>query len=246
MNLIILTENDLVEKNKYALKDIRFDHITNILKLSAGDEIEVGILNGPAGIAQIESIGKNQIILKTIKLQTRLEIKPEKTLICALPRPQTVKKVLITSAMMGIKNIHFIRANRVEKSYYHSPLLEPGNIKPYLLEGLSQGKNTQLPTVTIHKRFRPFFEDYFPGVSDDKTIKLLPDIENKDFLNSIDLSNINSIAIAIGPEGGWVPFETELMIEAGFRPYRLSQSVLRVEHALTAALAQIELNINSD
>ncbi|MCP4704218.1 MAG: 16S rRNA (uracil(1498)-N(3))-methyltransferase [candidate division Zixibacteria bacterium] len=236
----------MVEKNKYALKDIRFEHIINILKLSIGDEIEIGILNGSTGIAQIDSISSEQLTIKSKYLQPQIEIKPEKTLICALPRPQTVKKVLITSAMMGIKNIHFIRANRVEKSYYHSPLLEPGNIKPYLLEGLSQGKNTQLPTVTIHKRFKPFFEDYFPSVCDDKTIKLLPDIETDCFLNSFYSCGNNPLALVIGPEGGWVPFEIDLMKETGFRPYRLSQSVLRVEHALTAALAQIELIVNTN
>lgn len=245
MNLIILTDNDLTGEDEYLLKDNRCEHILNILKLSSGDEIEVGILNGPAGIARIESADNNQIIIKPKNLKPLPDITPEKILICALPRPQTIKKVLITSAMMGIKDIHFIRANRVEKSYYHSPLLEPENITPYLLEGLSQGKQTQLPSVTIHKRFKPFFEDYFPSVSSDKMIKLLPDIDSKNYLNNLYSVKNNSIAIAIGPEGGWVPFETDLIVETGFKPFKLSQSVLRVEHALVAALAQIELIINS-
>ncbi len=245
MNLIILTDNDLIGENEYRLEDNRAEHILNILKLSSGDEIEIGILNGPAGIARIESIDNNHIVVKPTNLKPLPKIAPEKTLICALPRPQTVKKVLLTSAMMGIKDIHFIRANRVEKSYYHSPLLEPENMIPYLLEGLSQGKHTQLPTVTIHKRFKPFFEDYFPTISDEKTMKLLPDIETDRFLNNLYSGGNNPIAIAIGPEGGWVPFETDLMLELDFKPFKLSRSILRVEHALTATLAQIELIYNN-
>lgn len=246
MNLIILTDNDLIGENEYQLKDNRSEHILNILKLSSGDEIEIGILDGPAGIARIESINNKQIIIKTTNLKLLPKITPEKILICALPRPQTIKKVLITSAMMGIKDIHFIRANRVEKSYYHSPLLEPENMTPYLFEGLSQGKQTQLPTVTIHKRFKLFFEDYFQSLSENNMIKLLPDIETNRFLNNLYSGGNNPIAIAIGPEGGWVPFETDLMLELDFKPFKLSRSILRVEHALTATLAQIELIYNTE
>jgi len=241
MNLIILTDNDLTGENKYLLKDNRAEHILKILKLSSGDEIEIGILNGPAGIGKILSADNNQIIIEPQHLKQLPDTIPKIILICALPRPQTVKKVLITSAMIGIREVHFIRANRVEKSYYHSPLLESDNIIPYLIEGLSQGKRTDIPSVKIHNRFKPFFEDYFPTISNKNMIKLLPDIETNSFLNKIYQGKNNPIALAIGPEGGWVPFETDFMKEAGFKSFKLSQSILRVEHALTAALAQIEL-----
>ena len=37
------------------------------------------------------------------------------------------------------------------------------------------------------------------------------------------------VALAIGPEGGWVPFEIELLASRGFRPVSLGPRVLRVE-----------------
>ena len=46
---------------------------------------------------------------------------------------------------------------------------------------------------------------------------------------------------AVGPEGGWVPFELNLMQSLGFNPFTLGRWTLRVEHAVTAALSQIEL-----
>lgn len=241
MNLILLTNEDIIEGNRYRLKDNRAEHIINILKSSNGDRIEVGLVNGPVGVGTIENIGKTEILLSIDNLKPLEEIKPDITLICALPRPQTVKKILLISGMTGVRDIHFIRANRVEKSFYHSPLLDEENLRPYLLEGLSQGKHTRLPEVTIHKRFKPFFEDIFPGLSDENMIKLLPDMSAENFLNAEYIGENNPLAIAIGPEGGWVPFEIELMQKFGFKPVKLSQSVLRVEHALSAVLAQIEL-----
>ena len=38
--------------------------------------------------------------------------------------------------------------------------------------------------------------------------------------------------VAIGPEGGWVPFEVELLEAHGFRPFSLGPRILRVETAV--------------
>ena len=47
--------------------------------------------------------------------------------------------------------------------------------------------------------------------------------------------------MAIGPEGGWNEFEISLMEDKGFIKYKLSENILRVENAITAALSQIEM-----
>ncbi|NIP44236.1 MAG: RNA methyltransferase, partial [candidate division Zixibacteria bacterium] len=49
------------------------------------------------------------------------------------------------------------------------------------------------------------------------------------------------ILLAIGPEGGWVPFEIEMMQNHGFQKCTLGRWILRVEHAVTASLSQIEM-----
>ncbi len=56
---------------------------------------------------------------------------------------------------------------------------------------------------------------------------------------------VRNILLAIGPEGGWNNFEVNLMQEKGFTKFKLSESILRVENALTATLAQIELLTNN-
>jgi RsmE family RNA methyltransferase len=49
------------------------------------------------------------------------------------------------------------------------------------------------------------------------------------------------LLFAIGPEGGWVLFEIELMEGLGFKRFSLGRWTLRVEHAVTAVLSQLEL-----
>jgi len=244
MNIIILTEKDQIEKNTYKISDDRLLHIRNILKSEANDIIEIGLLNGPIGTAEIIVIDKAQVKLKIIKLNETKNSEPQIDIICALPRPQSLKKVLTTIATMGVQNLFLIRSEKVEKSYFHSRLLEKENYTKYLIEGLSQGKRTQMPNISIHKRFKQFFDDNFPA-EDNKPIKLLAHTNDDVYLNRLKVEKNQHYAIAIGPEGGWNDFEIEFMVKNGFREFKLSQNILRVETAVTAALAQLEL-INAE
>ncbi len=246
MNLIILTEADRIDADRFCVSDHRAEHIRSILKARVGESVEVGLIDGPTGRASIEAIDGSSITLRASEVVDPGYPLPEIDLICALPRPQTLKKVLFTSAMMGVRRLDLIRGRRVERSYYHSPLLQPENFRPYLVEGLSQGKLTRLPEVQVHPRFRPFFEDVLPArdkAVDGLVRKLLPHPEATSSMAGAVSMNppAAAIQIAIGPEGGWVDFELELMQQQGFSPILLSRWVLRVEHAVTAALAQIEL-----
>lgn len=244
MNIILLFEKDLVENNIYRISDNRFFHIVDILQLTEKDSLEVGILNGPIGKARVVTIKKDYADLEIIELEEKKTGKYELDLICALPRPQTLKKILPTVATYGVRKVHLIKANRVEKSYFQSPLTGPEKQFPYLIEGLSQGKLTRIPEVVVHNKFRPFFENYLPESEKTENVAPLKVAAHPGTVNTFyDLVNddVKRMVIAIGPEGGWVPFELELMEKQGFQFVNISNSILRVETAVTASLAQIEL-----
>lgn len=244
MNLIILSDRDRVGNQTYRLTFHRAEHIRSVLRAVEGDLVQVGVLNGPAGVARIERITDYDILLSCEELHAVPAPVPTVDLICALPRPQTLKKILFTSAMMGVRRLHLIRANRVEKSYFHSPLLEHDHYLPHLIEGLSQGRLTRLPEIAIHDRFKLFYEEILPNLEHREatpSVRLLPDLDSALTLRAFYRGDAPRLIIAIGPEGGWVPFEVEVMTSLGFKRFRLGRFTLRVEHAVTAALSQIEL-----
>jgi 16S rRNA (uracil1498-N3)-methyltransferase len=243
MNLIIISESD-IEKDLVHLTDARATHIKEILRSEVGDIIEIGIVNGPRGKAEIIKITDNEVVLKSDELKEYPPPQPTIDLICALPRPQTLKKVLIISATMGVRHLYLIRANRVEKSYFHSPLLQPENYTPFLIEGLSQGKHTRLPEVSIHDRFKVFFDEVLPQFINKSSVKptlLLPDMDSSNNLNDVYINNTSPLVVAIGPEGGWVPFELDLMENIGFKKFTLGRWTLRVETAVAGVLNQLAL-----
>jgi len=248
MNLLILFEQDRLENGKFYISDNRFIHIKDILKKNTGDQLFVGMLNGYDGTAVIEQLDNEKIILSEPIWNEKKHEHNIIDLIFALPRPQTLKKILFITGMMGVKRLFLIRANRVEKSYFHSPLLKPENYKRFLIDGMSQGKNTYMPEISIHDKFKPFIESlnekYLPR--NNPVQKLLPDKESERIISDLYDKNISNTLIAIGPEGGWVPFEIDLMKSIGFEIFKLSNKTLRVEHAVTAVLSQIELVENQN
>ncbi len=243
MNLILLTGEDAVAESTYVLKDNRFKHISSVLRAKEGDTLRVGIPNGPVGLARIVTISSSQVTLRAEQWSDAPGPSLIIDVICAVPRPKTLKKVFAVTAAMGVRHLHLVRANRTDKSYIGSPLLDKSGYLPYLLDGLSQARQTRLPAVFVHPLFRPFVEDQLPDIASSPNLPLLkllahPDTENP--LERVFHQATSGVLLAIGPEGGWVPFEIDLLRQQGFTPFALGPWTLRVESALVAALAQIE------
>jgi RsmE family RNA methyltransferase len=243
LNLILLTEDDHIEGNRYVVSGHQRQHIQHILRCKEGDTLQVGLINGPKGTATIETTkGKELLLDCTFDEQIVIDL-PVVDLICALPRPQTVKKILENAATMAVKHIYFINAARVQKCYFSASGLDIESMQATMLKGLSQGKETKMPTVTIHDQWRFFFNREFPKLEAKQqtpAVKLLADLETENYLKAETVKNAKRVVLAIGPEGGWVDYELELIQKTGFIPFKMGNWPLRVENATVAAIAQLK------
>ena len=248
MNLIVLFENDKLQDNRYRLCDQRARHIRQILGCGVGDTVEVGLLNGPKGKGVIETIDDAAVTLKCSLSEDREDSGIIVDLICALPRPQTLKKVLQSAATMGVRRVHLINSQRVEKCYFNASIMEEENIREHLITGLSQGRRTRLPEIIVHRRFFRFFNEelkQFEAAEEFEGRRLLPDLAAENYLAATDGCGVKRILLAIGPEGGWIRKEVGFMADKGFELFRLGAWPLRVENAVVASLGQIELAMQS-
>ena len=235
MNLIILVEQDFRGgTHRAVLQGRRAIHIQKVLRASVGTVLRVGLLNGPMGKGTVVAETEAQVELEVELAESEPPALPA-TLLVALPRPKSLKRVLQAAAAFGTQGIVLMESWRVEKSFWSSPLLEPAALNEQLILGLEQGCGTRLPDVQIRRRFRPFAEDELPSIASEK-LALLAQPRSATLCPT---QVRQPFCLAFGPEGGWTPFEIDLFERAGFLPVHLGDRILRIEQAVPAFLGRL-------
>ena len=234
MNLALLFQDDFVATDTAVLTGRRLAHLHSVLKVAEGDLVPVGLVDGDIGTGRVVRLNDTEAVLQ-VELTTPPPAPLPLTLILAMPRPKMFRRVLQTCATLGVKDIWLINAYKVEKSFWQTLFLQPEAIRENLLLGLEQARDTVLPNVRIEKRFKPFVEDQLPGLIGDQLGLVAHPGDYPACPRGID----QPLTLAIGPEGGWIPYEVEKLVEAGMQPVQLGERILRVETAVTALLARL-------
>lgn len=235
MNLILLSADDFVSPTQARLRDERrVQHILNIHKAGVDDQLKVGLINGFIGTASITAIYPDEIEL-TVALQHTPPAPLPLTLMLALPRPKMLKRILQNCATLGVKDVILINSYRVEKSYWQTPILEPDSVRDHLLLGLEQGGDTQMPQVRLEKRFKPFVEDELPVLIKDSRALVAHPYTDTACPRQVD----GRVTLAIGPEGGFIPYEIDLLMRCGFDAVHVGERILRVDTALPFIISRL-------
>ncbi|VVN39033.1 hypothetical protein PS662_05345 [Pseudomonas fluorescens] len=234
MNLLLLEEADFIAVDRVILRDRRLTHMQEVHRCEVGDSMRVGRIGGLMGPAEVLRLDAAEAELRVI-LDQPPPAKLPLTLLLALPRPKMLRRVFQTVAAMGVPRIVLVNSYRVEKSFWQTPFLEPEAIREQLILGLEQARDTVLPEVVIEKRFKPFVEDRLPAMTEG-TLGLVGHPGN---YPSCPRGLDEPVTLAIGPEGGWIPYEIDLLGKAGLQPVQLGERILRVETAVTALLARL-------
>jgi RsmE family RNA methyltransferase len=240
MNIILFSHNE-TKHSTITVTDYRARHISKIIKAKKDDTLITGEINGPKGTSRIQQINAASVTFTDIT-HTQTTPRPQIDLIMALPRPIMLKRVLAQAATFGVNHLFLINSNRVEKSFFSSSKMHPEKIHHYLLTGLEQGCATMLPTVSIHKRFRPFIEDELPKQMQIYTHSGIAHPNTQTTINTIiPTGATGQILLVIGPEGGWVDYEVAKFNELGITPFTMGERIVRVDSVVPALLSQLAL-----
>lgn len=234
MNLILLEADDFTAPELVVLRGRRYDHIRHVHQAQPGDTLRVGLLDGLLGNGTVRHWGA-----ETLEMEIELKDPPppplQLTLVLALPRPKMLKRILQTVSSLGVKNIYLINSYKVDKSFWASPVLQPRQLQEQLCLGLEQAVDTHLPLVYQRTRFKPFVEDELPALIQGSTAYLAhPRAEQE-----CPREGKGAVTLAIGPEGGFIPYEVEKLSACGFIPVTLGERILRVETAVPVLLARL-------
>lgn len=236
MNLLLLDPTDMLAPDKAEISDKRLAHIHDVLSAQVGDQLKVGLLDAQCGTATITSSSDAKIGLD-IEFNKAPPAPLPLTVVMALPRPKMLRRILKNIAEFGIKECHFINSYKVEKSFWQTPVLKPETIDSYLREGLIQAKDTVMPKIYLHKRFKPFVEDELADIMQGHECFIAHPYQAM----AMPAASSNKRLIIIGPEGGFTEYEVALIEKLQVQRIHMGERIYRVESALTLLSAHLSL-----
>jgi 16S rRNA (uracil1498-N3)-methyltransferase len=236
VNLILL-EAAALQDGRAALEGAQARHALDVLRVSHGQEIRVGVVDGAMGTARVARIEPGRVELEcTLGAAPPA---PDVDLLLALPRPKVMRRLWAQLAALGVGRIILTNAARVERNYFDTHVLDGSCYRPLLIEGLQQAQDTHLPLVSIHRRFRPFVEDELDALVPSGARLVAHPARDATPIAGAWPPGAARVLLAVGPEGGWDDFELRLLGERGFSPVSLGARTLRADTACIALLAAL-------
>ncbi len=237
MNIILFKNEEKTEDNLYLITDRnKIEHINLVIKAEVGDFIEAGEENGNLGKGKILKKREESVLFEFIP-EKEPPVKLPVILICAVPRPKFLKRIIKDAVTMGVESIYFVRTWKVEKNFFESGIFDEGKIKEYAYLGLEQGKDTVIPNIELKKSFKKFIEDELPVISEGaEKIVAHPGGE---MLCPHYITGKS--VLFIGPEGGFTDYEIKMIEKIGFKRVAIGERILRVETAIPFIIGKITL-----
>lgn len=233
MNLILLQAGEPLDF--LASGDFRYKHIKGVLRAGLYDTVYLGVAGGKRGLATIVKDSAEGLYFETTWEAELFPLLPIDVFV-GLPRPQTVKKVIMDCVSIGVRSLSFFVADKTDPGYAQSKLWTQGEWKKVYDEALQQAFVTTGPEIRLIDDLSVVFED---DVLANRQKLVLDNYEASSSLWEVDLRETLELALFVGCEGGFSPNERKLFVEKGCVLAGLGERVLRVEAACLFGLGII-------
>ena len=233
MNIVLLDPRQ-TETEIWSISSKRqLEHLKQHVDVQVGDSLKVGIREGKRYLTEVVEVNEQAIKLKPVK-EEAVPMKLAVTLIVAMPRPKVLRRLIMDSVTLGVEKIILLHSYRVDKSYWQTPFLQ--QLDQYVTLGLEQAGDTIAPKIEIYKRFKPFVEDVLPSLV---TAACPAYVAHPYAEMKMPFAIDHPCTIVIGPEGGFIPYEVDLLIKNGCQAVSLGNRILRTETAISYVLGRL-------
>lgn len=240
LNLILLEPPDVGPDGRARLSDVRAAHMRDVLRVSPGQTVRIGLVDGPFGVGTVRGTD-GDVVLMDCAFGPEPPPRPRIDLLLAVPRPKVLRRLWAQLAALGVGRVILTNAEKVERPYFDTHYLSPSVYRPLLLEGLQQARDTRLPEVSIHRRFKVLVEDDLASLCD-AGVRIVGDPGASRPVHEAVRDRCGGatdarVLLAVGPEGGWNDYELTLLRAHGFERAGLGPRTLRTDTACVSLLA---------
>lgn len=233
MNIVLLDPRQTLSEVWSITSTRQLAHLRTHLNVQVGDRLKVGIREGQRYLTEVLMVSDSVIQVTPIQTEP-VPAKLPVTLIVAMPRPKVLRRLIMDSVTIGVEKIVLLNSYRVDKSYWQTPFLQ--QIDQYVTLGLEQAGDTVAPKIEIYKRFKPFVEDVLPTwITVERPAYVAHPYAGMTMPNAIT----HACALLIGPEGGFIPYEIDLLEKNGCQAVSLGNRILRTETAIPYILGRL-------
>ncbi len=223
---------DQVRNGRAELSGDDARHLTRVLRVEAGQRYEISD-NRNVYLAEIETARKEHVIFRTLEKMPAPEPAPKLILLAAIFKFDHFEWMIEKATELGAGQIVPVEATRSERGLERAAQKRLERWRRIALEASQQSRRTFLPEIEEPVAFDE-------ALKFQATHRLVLDEDAEAPRLIAPAANAaDSIAIFIGPEGGWTEEERAEFIASGWTRASLGPLILRAETAAIAALAII-------
>lgn len=212
-------------------------HLVRVLRLRQGDDCVLFNGDGNDRNARISTVGKREVAVEILSCDPVENESPLRViLIQGIARGEKMDLILQKATELGVAAFVPVLAERTEVKLdaerTEKRMVHWHNV---IASACEQSGRARLPALAP-----PTALADAAAALDEACMKLTLDPQGELALASLAIAQPATVAVAIGPEGGWSPRDREVLRTAGFLGLRLGPRVLRTETAGLAAIAVLQ------
>ena len=222
---------DEVNENRAALTGAHAAHLSRTLRAEIGQEFEV-VCGDVVRHAIVTGANDNRVEFELGDEIASSQPKPI-TLFLAVFKFDRMEWAIEKCTELNVTSIVPLIVQRTEKHLAHAALKRVERWRRIALQASEQARRTAPPQIGVPVKLADILQ-----VPHELRIVLAETEREAQFSDALSgRLAVQSLALAIGPEGGWTPAELQRLEHSGWVAASLGSTILRVETAAVAAVA---------
>ena len=210
-------------------------HLARVLRAEPGQIFDV-VAGGFLHRAEVVRVSEDEVVF-TLHEELESDTALPLHLLLAVFKFDHMEWAIEKATELGVSRITPILARRTEKHLAQAAAKRADRWRRIALEASKQSRRTTIPEIDAPTPLKPALELELSPLR-----ILLSETEQATALAAALAASdrptgYESVALAIGPEGGWTPEEMKLFVQYEWQPVTLGPRILRAETAAIAAIA---------
>jgi 16S rRNA (uracil1498-N3)-methyltransferase len=232
---------DTVRNEQAEIRGDEARHLTQVLRVETGQRFEISD-NNAVWLAEVTSSRKEHIVFRTLERLEVAEPVVHIDLFAALIKFDHFELMIEKATELGVRRITPVEAVRSERGLDRASEKRLARWRRIGVEASQQSRRAHLPEIAEPVSFAAAL----PKVAE-RRFFLDEERTGSPILSELKLHALgDTVALLVGPEGGWVDAEREAATAAGWRSVSLGSQILRAETAAIAALAIVNAAYEAD